>query len=201
MKEIHHVPSMTFPNMQRNQNIERVPVLRDLQGPRCVYCGSLRYFLVFRVSEDGRNGILVGQCSNCRTSRELTVGDIEWGTVPESESDRQEQRVEEGHRSAPTMHTDKHNFEAGKLPQCARIGKAVKFYRLSLCWRSSVKSECVAIHPLPSCVKAMGGRKDVQKDLTCRDGVQVLGTQANLVKEHSTDYLDVMQKDCASTLH
>jgi hypothetical protein len=44
-----------------------------------VYCGSLRYFLVFRVSEDGRNGILVGQCSNCRTPRELTVGDIEEG--------------------------------------------------------------------------------------------------------------------------
>ena len=79
MKEIHHVPSMTLFNMQRNLNIERVPVLRDLQGPRCVYCGSPRYFLVFRVSEDGRNGMLVGQCSNCRTPRELTVGDIEEG--------------------------------------------------------------------------------------------------------------------------
>ena len=79
MKEIHHVPSMTFLNMQRKQNIERLPVLRDLQGPGCGYCGSPRYFLVFRVSEDGRNGILVGQCSNCRTPRELTVGDIEEG--------------------------------------------------------------------------------------------------------------------------
>jgi hypothetical protein len=46
----------------------------------------------------------------------------------------------------------------------------------------------------------MGGRKDAQKNLTCRDGVQVLGTQANLVKEHPTDYLDVMQQDCASML-
>ena len=66
---------------------------------------------------------------------------------------------------------------------------------------SSVKSECVTIHSLSSCVTAMGRRKDAQKNLTCRDGVQVLGTQANLVKEHSTDYLGVMQKDCASMLH
>jgi hypothetical protein len=49
--------------------------------------------------------------------------------------------------------------------------------------------------------ESYAGRKEAQKNLTCRDGVQVLGTQANLVKEHSTDYLDVMQKDCASMLH
>ena len=79
MKETHRVPSLMFRNIKRHPNIKKMPVLRDVQGPRCAYCGSLRYFLVFRVSEDGRNGILVGQCNNCRTPRELTVGDIKWG--------------------------------------------------------------------------------------------------------------------------
>jgi hypothetical protein len=49
--------------------------------------------------------------------------------------------------------------------------------------------------------ESYGWKKRCAQNLTCRDGVQVLGTQANLVKEHSTDYLDVMQKDCASMLH
>ena len=44
--------------------------------------------------------------------------------------------------------------------------------------------------------ESYGWKKDAQNNLTCRDGVQELGTQANLIKEHSTDYLDVMQKDC-----
>lgn len=79
MKETHRVPSLMFRNIERNQNIKKIPVLRDVQGPRCAYCGSLRYSLVFRVSEDGRNGVLVGQCSNCRNPRELTVGEIEGG--------------------------------------------------------------------------------------------------------------------------
>jgi hypothetical protein len=79
MKAIHRVPSVMFRDRKNGQNVERMTVLRDVQGPCCVRCGSLRYSLVFRVSEDGRNGILVGQCSNCRTPRELTVGDIEEG--------------------------------------------------------------------------------------------------------------------------
>ncbi len=79
MKEAHRVPSMAFHNRERGQHVERMPVLRDVQGPRCVHCGSLRYSLLFRVSEDGRNGVLVGRCSNCRNPRELTVGEIEGG--------------------------------------------------------------------------------------------------------------------------
>jgi hypothetical protein len=79
MKETHRVPSMMFRTIKRDQNIKGKPVLRDVQGPRCVHCGSLRYSLVFRVSEDGRNGVLVGQCSNCRIPRELTMGEIEGG--------------------------------------------------------------------------------------------------------------------------
>jgi hypothetical protein len=79
MKETHRVPPVMFKNIKRNQNIKGMPVLRDVQGPRCAHCRSLRYFLVFRVSEDGRNGVLVGRCSNCRNPRELTVGEIEGG--------------------------------------------------------------------------------------------------------------------------
>jgi hypothetical protein len=79
MKETYRVPSRMFRNIKRDQNIKGMPVLRDVQGPRCAYCRSLRYSLLFRVSEDGRNGVLVGQCSNCRNPRELTVGEIEEG--------------------------------------------------------------------------------------------------------------------------
>lgn len=79
MKETYRVPSMMFRNIKRDQKIKGMPVLRDVQGPRCAHCGSLRYSLVFRVSEDGRNGVLVGRCSNCRNPGELTVGEIEGG--------------------------------------------------------------------------------------------------------------------------
>ena len=79
MKEMNHTQSVTFPNMQRNLNIGGLPVLRDLAGPICAHCGSLRYFLVFRVSGDGRNGILAGRCSRCRNPRELTASEIEGG--------------------------------------------------------------------------------------------------------------------------
>ena len=77
MKEMNHTQSVAFSDMQRDQNIGGLPVLRDLKGPICVHCGSLRYFLVFRVSGDGRNGVLVGQCSRCRNPRKLTAGEIE----------------------------------------------------------------------------------------------------------------------------
>ena len=79
MKEMNHTQSVQFSDMQRDQNIGGLPVLRDLKGPICVLCGSLRYFLVFRVSGDGRNGILAGRCSRCRNPRELVAGEIEWG--------------------------------------------------------------------------------------------------------------------------
>ena len=79
MKEMNYTQSVTFPDVQRNQNIGGLPVLRDLEGPICAHCGSLRYFLVFRVSEDGRNGILAGRCSRCRTPRKLTAIEIEEG--------------------------------------------------------------------------------------------------------------------------
>jgi len=79
MKEMNHTQAVTFPNMQRDLNIGGLPVLRDLAGPICAHCGSLRYFLVFRVSGDGRNGILAGRCSRCRNPRELTASEIEGG--------------------------------------------------------------------------------------------------------------------------
>lgn len=79
MKEMNHTQSVTFPNMQRDLNIGELPVLRELAGPICAHCGSLRYFLVFRVSGDGQNGILAGRCSRCRNPRELTASEIERG--------------------------------------------------------------------------------------------------------------------------
>ena len=79
VKEMNHSQPVTFPNMQRDQIVGGLPILRDLEGPICAHCGSLRYFLVFRVSGDGRNGILAGRCSRCRNPRELTASEIEGG--------------------------------------------------------------------------------------------------------------------------
>ena len=79
MKEMNHPQSVTFPDVQRDQIIGGLPVLRDLEGPICAHCGSLRYLLVFRVSEDGRNGVLAGRCSRCRNPRKLTADEIEGG--------------------------------------------------------------------------------------------------------------------------
>jgi hypothetical protein len=76
MKEMNCALSMTLPVVRRNQTIGGLPVLRDLEGPICAACGSLWYFLVFRVSEDGRNGILAGRCS-----RDI----VESGVQPECE--------------------------------------------------------------------------------------------------------------------
>ena len=50
MKETYRVPSMMFRNKGGGGGMS---VLRDAQSLRCAYCGSLRYSLVFRVSEDG----------------------------------------------------------------------------------------------------------------------------------------------------
>lgn len=79
MKAVNHTQSLAFPDVQRDKLIGGLPVLRDLEGPICAHCGSLRYFLVFRVSGDGRNGILVGRCSRCRNPRELKADEIEEG--------------------------------------------------------------------------------------------------------------------------
>lgn len=76
---MNHTQSVVFPDAQRFQSIRELPVLRDLEGPICTYCGSFRYFLVFRVIGDGRNGILTGRCSRCRNPRQLAVGEIERG--------------------------------------------------------------------------------------------------------------------------
>jgi len=81
MKEMNHSQSVTFPNVLRDQNFGGVPILRDLAGPICAHCGSLRYFLVFRVSGDGRNGILAGRCSCCRNPRVLIASEIEGGCL------------------------------------------------------------------------------------------------------------------------
>ena len=77
MKATHDTQSV--PDVQRDKHIGGLPVLRDLEGPICAHCGSPRYFLVFRVSGDGRKGILTGRCSCCRNPRELAVGEIERG--------------------------------------------------------------------------------------------------------------------------
>ncbi len=79
MNERNHPQSVTVPDVQRDQIIGGLPVLRDLEGPICAHCGNLHYFLVFRVSGDGRNGILAGRCSRCRNPRELAAGEIERG--------------------------------------------------------------------------------------------------------------------------
>ena len=79
MKPINHSESMSIPDLQRNKLIGGLPVLRDLEGSICAHCGSARYFLVFRISGDGRNGILVGRCSDCRNPRELNANEIERG--------------------------------------------------------------------------------------------------------------------------
>lgn len=74
---MNHVRSGAFSDAQRDQDIGGVPVLRDLEGSICVHCGSLRYSLVFRVSGDGRDGILEGRCSRCGKQRVLTTSEIE----------------------------------------------------------------------------------------------------------------------------
>ena len=79
MKEINHSQSMACPDVRRDKLVGGLPVLRDLEGPMCAHCGSPRYFLVFRVSGDGMNGILVGRCSRCRNPRELKASEIEQG--------------------------------------------------------------------------------------------------------------------------
>jgi len=79
MKVMSFPQPVTSPEVQRDQIIGGLPVQRDLKGPICAHCGSLRYHLVFRVSGDGRNGVLAGRCSRCRNPRELTAGEIEGG--------------------------------------------------------------------------------------------------------------------------
>ncbi len=79
MKAINHSESLALPTVQRNKLIGGLPVLRDLDGPICAHCGSVRYFLVFRISGDGQNGILAGRCSHCRNPRELKADEIERG--------------------------------------------------------------------------------------------------------------------------
>jgi hypothetical protein len=79
MKEINRSQSMALHDVQRDKLFGGLPVLRDLEGPRCPHCGSPRYFLVFRISGDGRNGILTGRCSRCRNPRELKADEIEQG--------------------------------------------------------------------------------------------------------------------------
>ena len=79
MKEINRSQSMPFHDVQRDKLIGGLPVLHDLEGPLCAHCGSPRYFLVFRISGDGRNGILAGRCSHCRNPRELKADEIERG--------------------------------------------------------------------------------------------------------------------------
>jgi hypothetical protein len=79
MKEINRSRSMACHDVRRDKLVGGLPVLRDLEGPMCAQCGSPQYFLVFRVSGDGMNGILVGRCSRCRNPRELKASEIEQG--------------------------------------------------------------------------------------------------------------------------
>jgi hypothetical protein len=79
MEERHHLDSMTCSEAQRDLMVGGLPVLRNLKGSLCAHCGSHRYVLVFRVSRDGRNGILGGRCSYCRNPLELAADEIERG--------------------------------------------------------------------------------------------------------------------------
>jgi hypothetical protein len=79
MKVMSSPQPVTCPEVQKDQIIGGLPVQRDLEGPICAHCGSLRYLLVFRLSGDGRNGVLAGRCSRCRNPRKLTAGEIDWG--------------------------------------------------------------------------------------------------------------------------
>ena len=77
MKVMSSSQPVTFPEVQRDQIIGGLPIQRDLEGPICAHCGSRRYLLFFRVTIDGRNGVLAGQCSRCRNPTKLTVNEIE----------------------------------------------------------------------------------------------------------------------------
>jgi hypothetical protein len=77
MEAISNAQSLALPDVQRKKLIGGLPVQRDLEGTICAHCGSLRYFLVFRISGDGRNGILAGRCSRCRNPRELKADEID----------------------------------------------------------------------------------------------------------------------------
>ena len=79
MKETDAIRAAKISDMQRGQGIEGFQVVRDLEGSACAQCGSRRYFLVFHVRSDGRNGTLAGCCSRCRKPREVTAGEIEQG--------------------------------------------------------------------------------------------------------------------------
>ena len=81
MEEENHAQSVIIREAQRARMIGGLPVLRHLEGARCAHCGSPRYILVFRVSHDGRNGVLAGRCTRCRSIRELAAEEIERGCV------------------------------------------------------------------------------------------------------------------------
>ena len=81
MEEESHAQSLLIHEAQRTRIIGGLPVLRDLEGSLCTHCGSPRYNLVFRLSHDGRNGVLAGRCTRCRNFRELAAEEIERGCV------------------------------------------------------------------------------------------------------------------------
>jgi hypothetical protein len=72
---------------ERNRSFGEMPVLRELEGHMCTNCGSLRYFLVFRTSGDGRSGILAARCTRCREPKEWAPSDIEPECPPELRTD------------------------------------------------------------------------------------------------------------------
>jgi hypothetical protein len=77
MEAISNSQSLTLAVVQRVKRIGGLPVQRDLEGSICAHCGSFRYFLVFRISGDGRHGILTGRCSRCRNPRGLKAEEID----------------------------------------------------------------------------------------------------------------------------
>lgn len=84
-EEINFSHSETPSDLRRDQNIRGVPVLRELEGNRCVNCGSVRYVLVFHTNGDNQSGTLAARCSRCRELKELTLSaiEIEWECEPE----------------------------------------------------------------------------------------------------------------------
>ena len=82
MKQMVHNRSVMPPEMERSRNDGEMPVLRELEGQMCTNCGSLRYFLVFRTSGDGRSGMLAARCTRCREPKEWVPSDIAPNSPP-----------------------------------------------------------------------------------------------------------------------
>ncbi len=95
----------------------------------------------------------------------------------------------------------KHNFSVTKLPQRARIGKAVIVLRFKTLLAIICK-KCRRNHTSSVFMReGYGWKKTRRRTGLVKTEGQVLGKQAHLVIEQSRGYLDGVQKNCVSMLH